>query len=508
MRITNTMIRNNMMLNLNNNMNKLSILENQMGTGKKIQVPSDDPIIAGKSLNLRTNIYETDQYIKNINDAKSWMDITEKSVDNITDVMDRIRELCVQGATGTLSSSDKEKIGSEIKQLREQLVQEANVNNAGRYVFSGHKTNKKLMFDRKVLKSYTISDKFNKDEINKVINNDSYYYKLSYNNIKDINEITIGSDTFKVGDTDNEIVFKSTQDSDAYNPPNTASKNTIHYIKETGEIVFNKDHYDGMSGDVKIEYQKDEFKLGDLNPEQYFDIVEKVNINSKTFNVNGDNKLELENFNIKEGSIKGLKVNGTDIEESKIRYTNSSETLSPTLGLDEIRVDMDTGKLTFGTSFSSSDNIKIESYERVNKIEEENIEYEVSRNTKLDINIMGKNIITEDMIRDIDELIYNIDNLSCDDVGQELSKMLGKIDEHKKMILKEHAGLGSRMNRIELIETRLKNDKINYTELMSKNEDADMAKVMTELMSQHAVYQASLMASSKIIQQSLVDYIR
>ena len=81
MRVTNVMMTNNMKGNINANKNHLSTLEQQQSTGKKIQRPSDDPIIAVRALKLRTSVSEITQYYeKNIPDARSWMDVTESAL--------------------------------------------------------------------------------------------------------------------------------------------------------------------------------------------------------------------------------------------------------------------------------------------------------------------------------------------------------------------------------------------------------------------------------------------
>ena len=84
MRITNKMMTNNMMGNINKNKINMSNLENQYSTGKKIQRPSDDPIVTVRALKLRTNLSELKQYYeKNIPDAMSWMDVTESSLTTV-----------------------------------------------------------------------------------------------------------------------------------------------------------------------------------------------------------------------------------------------------------------------------------------------------------------------------------------------------------------------------------------------------------------------------------------
>ena len=77
MRVTNSMMRNNSMLNMQKNKVAYNKYLMQYNTQKKIQRPSDDPIIAAKALKYRTTLVEIDQYLKNIDDATSWMDATE-----------------------------------------------------------------------------------------------------------------------------------------------------------------------------------------------------------------------------------------------------------------------------------------------------------------------------------------------------------------------------------------------------------------------------------------------
>ena len=92
MRITNNMLISNMMLSLSNNLNRTQKYQEQLATGKKISLPSDDPIVASKSLKLRTDVAEIQQYKRNTDDATSWMDITESTMGQITDVFQRMRK--------------------------------------------------------------------------------------------------------------------------------------------------------------------------------------------------------------------------------------------------------------------------------------------------------------------------------------------------------------------------------------------------------------------------------
>jgi flagellin-like hook-associated protein FlgL len=112
----------------------------QLSSGKKIQVPSDNPIIASRALKFRTNISETEQYMRNASQAKSWMGVTEEGFKNTLNLMESIRDEFVRGATDTLTLDDRDKLVGIIKTLAEQIGGEMNVTYAGRYVFSGFRT--------------------------------------------------------------------------------------------------------------------------------------------------------------------------------------------------------------------------------------------------------------------------------------------------------------------------------------------------------------------------------
>lgn len=145
MRITNNMLVNNMMYNMGNNLERLDRIQQQLATGKKIATPSDDPIVASRALKMRTDVAEITQYKKNVDDASSWLEVTESTINSISDIMQRARELAVEGASDSAAASDRKQIATEIQQLRNQVIHLSNTTYAGRYLFSGYKTDQKLV---------------------------------------------------------------------------------------------------------------------------------------------------------------------------------------------------------------------------------------------------------------------------------------------------------------------------------------------------------------------------
>ena len=127
MRITNRMMTNNMLSNINKNKQNVSKLEEQYSTGKKIQRPSEDPIVTVRALKLRTNLTELEQYYeKNIPDAFSWMDVTESSLSTINELLREINTLCVQGSSDTLTATDRSSIVQKLVEMKNQIFQEGN----------------------------------------------------------------------------------------------------------------------------------------------------------------------------------------------------------------------------------------------------------------------------------------------------------------------------------------------------------------------------------------------
>ena len=70
------------------------------------------------------------------------------------------------------------------------------------------------------------------------------------------------------------------------------------------------------------------------------------------------------------------------------------------------------------------------------------------------------------------------------------------------------AQVGARVNRLETQQTRLKDLELNVEDLLSKTEDADMAKAMVDFSMQQSIYQSALQSGARVLQPSLLDFLR
>jgi len=137
MRVTQGMLAANSLKQISNSYNKLETLQNQLSTGKKITRPSDDPVVATKGMAYRSNLSEVNQYKRNLTEAQSWFDNSESGLEQVNSILQRTKELVVQGLNGTNESDDRQAIAREIEQLKLDYMQVGNTQVAGNYIFNG-----------------------------------------------------------------------------------------------------------------------------------------------------------------------------------------------------------------------------------------------------------------------------------------------------------------------------------------------------------------------------------
>ncbi|WP_054693819.1 flagellar hook-associated protein FlgL [Syntrophomonas palmitatica] len=137
MRITNGMMVNNLKRDLNYNMIRLAEYQKYLSTGRILNRPSDNPSGTVTSLRLRTTLKEGEQYLANINEATSFMQTTDSAMNNINEIIQKIRELTVKAATGTNDPDAHNAIAKEINELKDQLKIIANTTYGSKYIFGG-----------------------------------------------------------------------------------------------------------------------------------------------------------------------------------------------------------------------------------------------------------------------------------------------------------------------------------------------------------------------------------
>ncbi|MFD1926870.1 flagellar hook-associated protein FlgL [Sporosarcina siberiensis] len=144
MRITQSMLSNNMLRNLSTSYYKMGKLQEQINTGKKVNRPSDDPVVAMKGMGYRMQVDKVAQYQRNMGEVHNRLDSSDDALDKVGSALIRVQELTVDAANDTKTHDDRLKILKEIEQLQAQVRDLANTKVGDKHLFSGTKTDSPL----------------------------------------------------------------------------------------------------------------------------------------------------------------------------------------------------------------------------------------------------------------------------------------------------------------------------------------------------------------------------
>ena len=141
MRITQATMTNSFIRNLSKNLKQMETYHDKLTSGKEVSKPSDDPLLVGKIMDMHNNIKQNEQYNSNISDTLGWVATQDNALGGVTAGLNRIRELMIYGANGSLSKTDRLAIKEEVVMEIEGLTDVLNTNFDGRYIFAGQRTN-------------------------------------------------------------------------------------------------------------------------------------------------------------------------------------------------------------------------------------------------------------------------------------------------------------------------------------------------------------------------------
>ncbi len=497
MRITNKIIQNNSLTNINSNKVLQDKLSNMISTEKKINRPSDDPIIALRSLRLRTSVNQTDQYrSKNVEDGKSWLTVTEDAIGTLSEIITDVRKQYVKGASDTLAVSDRRIIHENLDALSKEIFNTGNADFAGRYVFTGYRTDTTLTFQKQedtkfeiveTGKTYTHdSIQFvhkDPDDETLVTDNTINRIRLSYDKLESTTGVTLKVKTQPDPDPDNPLPLTNVpvvtrSISGTVSPYDYVLNNPSRavFVPETGEILLGENvKVDGKELtpenilDSEVTYVKDEWVKGELRPQHYFkctDITDPADPIKYNHESSPDGEIC---YNI--GVNQSLRINttaGECFDHSIVRELQ-----------DVIRAITDVEDIEAEITQLEADYAKIPETDTVAQKAQQN-KIDAARKAQTFLN----------------EKLHSL-----------FSKGIGFADGHLAKNSLALTNCGTRSKRLELIENRLDTQLSTLKELKSENEDADMAETAIRLSSAKYAYDASLMATSKSIQQTLLNYL-
>lgn len=506
MRMTNKIMRNNSLYNINLNKTLEDKLTNQMTNQSKIVRPSDDPVIAIRALRLRSNVTNVTQYYdKNAPDADQWLNVTGKAMDTVNKILTDLYKQAQDASNKYLGSEDLSIILEQMASLTDEFYSSGNVDYAGRYVFSGYRTDTTITFTAEQIKEmgehpvrYDIEENLGYEDIStvsytnyedltdeqKISNHTLYRFRLAYDNtdgtaadgvtptlaLKDKNGVNKAGNNPTMQTFDNaEEAYKAVAEG------NLKPGVVAAYIPSTGEIVFSEAYYKANYEDgdqITVNYSKSDWQEGDINPVHYFKCVETTDYNDPA-------------------KAKSVNYNFTQEDQSIYYDVGFNQQIQVNTTADEIfhhavRRDIEDFN-HFMTQLKDVEKKIADIEEEMSLTEEGTAAY-----TALEKKLEAAN----------KAYTYVRDNIQTKFENQ-ITKYQQYMDD-SNIAITNNATRGS---RLDLISDRLMNQKTTFKELQSNNEDIDVTEVAVELSSADLTYQAALMATSKIMQTNLMNYI-
>ena len=522
MRMTNKIMQNNSLYNINQNKLLQDKLSTQMSTQKKLTRPSDDPVVAIRALRLRSSVSELTQYEgKNAPDADSWLKVTSDGLGTVTEILTNMSVNANKGANKDLTPDDLDIIVTQIKSLTGEFYATGNLDYAGRYVFTGYRTNTPMSFTQadvsdavNPIPDYTITEQkklADLDSINytkqgdikganknnyteaahsgaketQVSNGNIHRMRLAYDKVK---ALTPDVEITRLDGTVDTVTGIATQSVNTTPDPyerilaaNESGASDIVFIPETGEVLFSdaafQNNFKSDDVEIRVTYDKTEWKNGDLRPEHYFACT-TTDKNDPTIQIN---------FN--QDYLNGLYDDRT---RQTIEYdVGYNQTIQINTTADEV--------------FTHNLNRDVTDLEKALN------DLKAIYDTKKDLDDIHKNMDPSDPGYANLTLQVNAANKAYDYIRDNIhgimEKMIAKTQNYLDATNVAVTDNGTRSSRLDLISKRLTEQKTTFRTLQSENEDVDIAEVAIELSAAELTYSSSLMGTGKIMQTTLMNYI-
>lgn len=552
MRVTNNMMISNLMYNLERNLNRMTRKQDELATGKRVLRASDDPIEASKILKFKTDISELTQFQDNATDALGWLEATESSIADTGEVLHRLKELSIQASNSTYSVEDLSKIRTEVQQLKNQIITNGNFNFAGRYVFSGFQTDKPL---------FNNDGSFNVNITSSDINNIAKT-KFQIGVGEDLEISTNGLNLFGYVPSTS---LMSQRFPDDYAEGTPATKGVIK-----GNPVIMSDLTTGVNGDagMSVTVNGTTFTVDPARLNNYrglgsdADKNELVNLISTSLNgttalnqvadvfFDGNDQLTIRNkttglagqISVQYTADTGGGLTVADLETAfgipdgttvnGVNATNASIT-GPVdiLDADIVANLADIENKSFQVSVNGVTKMVtvgvLATQDQAGLVGAVNTALTASFGNQVVASFVGNRLVltTDNQANDghvptlesrptqttQSQLLSDIDALDAALAIADypaISAFVTNASNHLNRVLEARAEIGAKVNRLDLVIQRITDNNVSFTRMLSDSEDADMGEVIMNLKNAENVYKSSLSAGARIIQPTLIDFLR
>lgn len=524
MRVTQSMMFDLYVNNMNSSLTTLMDLNIQAQTQKRVNRPSDDPSGMIRILDHRDTLRDLDQYNENIDTAKGWLGRSDSTLLQVSTLITRAKELAEQGATGTLDANNREQISYEMRSIFEQMIGLANMKYEDKSIYAGHKTNEDAYrevqwltandtaldgVDWSVSGSSTYTslvqfyDAANPDGgTNLALNDPNLRYRYTLDGGDSWKEGTApipiagGNATLDLAPSGSQIVMDETATVDTTpfdNPEDSTGtwiwmRPTAQYMGDDnstnievdpmytgttaitgsatgvigGNVIVRIDAGGDLSGDIEYSYSDDNG-------------LTWVTGNSAPSNGLASNAV----IAVPGGAVLTLNSNGGNTFTAGSQFILHPRTADINFQIsvtETVKVN-DVGKEIFGGVYQDPDNAAA--------------------------TVVSDMSEAENLFETMGKLVGYLETNN----QQGIQEALENLDASHSVIMNAAASVGGRENRLDVAERINNSLSDNETERLSSIEDVDLAELMTNLSQQQIVYESVLRSSSTIMNMNLMKFI-
>lgn len=532
MRITNVMISNSKLGNINRNQRRANTLLEQLSTGRQISTPSQNPLMATRHMRMENSLNQISQHRRNVEHAQSWTEVTEQATRELTAVMQRLEDLLTR-ADALESLAERRAFAQEMDSLLEQKQSIMNRNVGGRYIFSGLRTNHppflnthapdKAVFN--IVKSFSAADVERTWVMDRSLANDaSQHPDASSTSHPQMVDPDTGQMMDNI-DVDIPTDYRTTQISRIRLPHNANGGVTIPGLNvvridpdfilpapHEGQIDFaglqhfnfpaNTVFHDGRNGEVfafdaaifdtalthttppnttdqrsfNVIYNQVGFEAGDLNPLVYF------------------------NSTLWTGEVPVPNPLPPLTADNSIAFTMDDQEMPFEFGIfNQMPMNLLAANLFTGTMFAD-----IRGFTRdILALETTTLSEAERRFRELDPTA------TDSEIRDRANAFLAREASMLETVTNDrFNNKIGRTDVYMRSVAEQHTDIGTRMRRLDLISERLEDDNVTFQTLSANNIGVDIAEAVMRLTTAEVSLTASLQAGMhQVMNMTLLNFL-
>lgn len=466
MKVTTSFFYQTFFKDLNRQIEAMYIGQRQLTTGKRVLLPSDDPISISRIMKYKAELAALEEYSRVIDTAKIFNSSIESAINDLKNMLTKAKQIAVQGSTDTLSATDRLALAREIDTLIQRSIDTINTKVSSRYIFAGFKADIPPV-----------------SESTGIYQSDTNLHKLDINSFLDVAINLPATEFFTFIGSGNQV-FPSYNKNDSGTTHDVDPLSALLMGQPLGGAITNPTIvFTSNGGTLNIKFGDNESALINIGPGSTLnDIANAINTDAQASKF-----------------VKAWVVNVGTSDSPDYRIVINS---IPNGKSDKIKILVDS---------PSGDNLNLLTYNSGTG----------NFSMTLEENIRGYNYITDQS----DPNYYSFNNnylnenyylralyflkvaLENNDQGR-IQKAVGYMDQIADKLFRQQSVIGARLNKIENIKDYNLELETNSRQNLSNDQDVDAVKVISELNQRMAVLQALRTTFTDFFRSNLFDFLR